>query len=272
MKKIALTLLLLVITISYTNAQNKYGMLTYNKAVNISGKQRMLGQKIAKIYVYLANNPNDAKAKRDLITSKIIFEKQNDILAKNTSSNITKARLKEVENIWEKFSKILNNDPNAEDAKKIVRTNTLLLKASNSVVTSIIIESKKTGSSEESAEEDLELKKTINLSGKQRMLSQRLGLYYLANQGATKSPMTEKTLNTVFEDLDNAISDLLISNYNTDKIEEALANAMGIWSEIRENKKKLLNQGFDNTKIYKLSNELTKAFNKVTSLYERTKL
>jgi len=32
---------------------SKFGILTYNKAVNISGKQRMLSQKIAKSQVML---------------------------------------------------------------------------------------------------------------------------------------------------------------------------------------------------------------------------
>ena len=56
--------------------KNMYGTLTYNKAVNISGKQRMLTQKMGKTYLYLLNNPDDFKAKRDLKIAKILFEKQ----------------------------------------------------------------------------------------------------------------------------------------------------------------------------------------------------
>ncbi|AXT49988.1 hypothetical protein D1818_03780 [Aquimarina sp. BL5] len=257
----------------------KYGMLTFNKAVNISGKQRMLSQKMAKSYLYLVENPSDTKAKRDLLTSKIIFEKQNGIINQNSGYKVTKDRIAKVDVIWVEFKKLIETTPNYDNAKKIIDLNTDLLKATNDVVSAVIVESKGANQSDEnlleddgSSESDLELKKMINMAGRQRMLAQRLALYYFANQTTLKTKNSEQMLNNVFNELDGAITMLLISNFNNEQIDEKLGVAMSKWEQIKNGKEKLMNQGFKPLEMYKISNDLTKAFNSVTSLYEKVKI
>ncbi|GAA4114971.1 hypothetical protein GCM10022393_14870 [Aquimarina addita] len=257
----------------------KYGMLTFNKAVNVSGKQRMLCQKMAKSYLYLVENPNDMNAKRDLLTSKIIFEKQNGIIAQNSSYKLTKDRLAKVDGIWVSFKKLIESNPSYDNAKKIIDLNTDLLKSTNDVVSAVIMESKGVVQNDanvledaDSGESSLELKETINIAGRQRMLAQRLGLYYFANQSTLKDKNTEQMLKNVYHELDGAITMLLISDFNNSKIDEKLAIAMSKWEQIRNNQDKLMNQGFKSVEMYKITNDLTKAFNAVTILYEKVKV
>ncbi|GAA4111225.1 hypothetical protein GCM10022393_08780 [Aquimarina addita] len=272
---------IIVASSSNINAQqnNKYGMLSFNKAVNISGKQRMLSQKMAKTYLYLIDNPSDVKAKRDLLTSKIIFEKQNEIILQNSSYKVTKDRVAKVKSIWTSFESIISTPANFDNAKKIIELNTDLLKATNSVVSAIIVESKGVVQGDISlleddgyGESDTELKQIINMAGRQRMLAQRLGLYYFANQNTLKDKNSEQMLTNVFNELDGAITVLLISNFNNSKIDEKLGLAMTKWEQVKMNKEKLMNQGFKASEIYSISNDLTKAFNTVTGLYEKVKM
>ena len=266
-------MLLLTVNISYSQV-GKYGTLTSNKAINISGKQRMLTQRMAKIYLYLLSNPNDFKAQKDLKITKIIFEKQNLILEKNSSSGLTKSRVKEVKDIWVKYKQFIETAPNKDTAVKIINTNSTILKYANNLVNAVILESKGNTSIDDAyiAEEDSELKKVINKAGRQRMLCQRLALYYFADRGALKTPNTATKLQTVFSELDNATNDLLVSSFNNDRIDEALGQAMSLWEDVSVNKGRLFKQGYKDEEIYKLSNELTKAFNKVTNLYEKVRI
>jgi len=268
---IAITLL----TLNNSLAQElKYGTLTFNQAVNISGKQRMLTQRMGKIYLYLLDNPQDFKAKKDLKITQIIFEKQLSILENNTSAALTKNRIQDVKSTWVKYKEFLSSTPNKKDAVKIINTNTTILKHANSVVNAIILEAKGSTQSDDTyvVEEATELKNIINKSGRQRMLSQRLALYYFANKPGLKTQNTLVKLEKVFTELDSALNDLLVCSFNNDRIDEALGEVTALWEDVKANKDRFLKQGYQDAEIYKLSNELTKTFNKITNLYEKVKI
>lgn len=250
-----------------------YGTLTYNKAVNISGKQRMLTQKMGKTYLYLLNNPDDFKAKRDLKIAKILFEKQLSILEENSKSKKVNKELKIVKDTWSKYKLFLEAEPNKSDAIKIVNTNSTILKYANNVVNAIIIESKK-GNSNNSfqVQEDSELKEVINKSGRQRMLSQRMALYYFANKPGLKTNGTLNKLQIVFKELDEALSFLLISNFNDERVDNALGDVLDLWDNVLEDKEKLYKQGYEDVEIYNLSNQLTKLYNIITNSFEKVRV
>lgn len=281
--KSVIVLFLVGIVLSSSNTiqaqlNNKFGILDFNKAVNISGKQRMLSQKMSKSYLYLITNPNDKQAKKDLLTSKIIFEKQNGIIRQNANFKSTKDKISRVDRIWKEFKTIVESTPNYDNAKRILDINTDLLKASNDVVSAVVLEAKGINQSDEEiledendAEKDSELKKIINISGRQRMLTQRLGFYYYANQATLKNKNSEQMLRNVYNEIDGAITILLISDFNNTKIEEKLGVAMSKWNTLKDKKEKLFNQGLKLNEMYTLSNELTNAFNEITSLYDDVK-
>jgi len=274
LNKISVALILFFTVHISLSQEVKYGDLTFNKAINISGKQRMLTQRIGKAYLYLLNNPNDSKAKNDLKITGLIFEKQNIILENNTSSGLTRNRINEVKTTWIKYKKFIESVPNKENAKKIINTNSTILKLTNNVVNAILLESQGSSNSGDNylEEENSELKQIINKAGRQRMLSQRLALYYFANKQGLKTEKTSKMLEKVFAELDNAINDLLISSFNNERIDAALGNVMSTWETISTNKEQLFMQGYKDAEIYKLSNTLTGSFNKITNLYEKVRV
>ncbi len=268
-------LLLLIGSASLSFAQdNLYGTISYNKAVNISGKQRMLTQRMGKIYLYLLDNPEDYRAKKDLRIAKLLFEKQLDILKENnTTSKSVRKELKIVSDTWEKYKSFLDSEPNKSDAMKIINTNSTILKYANNVVTAIIKDSQARNTrSSYSIDEDSELKEVINKSGRQRMLSQRLALYYFATKPSLKSNTVVGKLEAVFDETNKALSFLLISNFNDERVDAALGDVLAIWDKITENKERLFKHGYTDYEIYDMSNQLTKLYNVATNSYEKVRV
>ena len=273
MKKFPILLAMLLFVL-VANAQDEFGKISFNKAVNISGKQRMLSQKMSKAYLYLLENPTNIKAKTELETSKVIFEKHNEILSKYAVSKETSKKIDEVNDIWSKLSETFTSTPNEAGAKKIITTNTLLLRKADEVVKSIILDAETSVQSEsvDAIEQTVELKNIINISGKQRMLAQRLALYYFANTASLKNDLVENNLVGAYTSFDNAITDLLISDFNNDQIEQVLGEAMKDWNEFKSHKEDFLNHKMSSQEVYSRTNNLTKVFNKLTILYEKVKM
>ncbi len=266
--KIILTLFTITLLYSNTYSQSQtYGSISYNKAVNISGKQRMLSQKMSKAYLLMAKGINNEEIKKELNSSKFIFEKQLDILTKNASSTAVKLSIKNVKKHWSKFKGLISTTPSFTSSMEIMELNTQLLSACHELVLSIETSSKYNNQFFKSENQDLV--SIINISGKQRMLSQRLCLYYTATTMFPNNKLEYKrVLNQVFEEFDSVIGDLLISSYNTTEIEEELGSVMSTWEKFQSNKRGFNNGEFALEEVFYTTNNLTKSFNKITGIYE----
>ncbi len=253
-------------TKTYSQSQS-YGVISYNKAVNISGKQRMLSQKMSKAYLLMSKGINNSEIKKELNSSKFIFEKHLDILTKNASSSAVKLSIKNVKKLWSKFKGVISTTPSFTNSIEVMTLNTQLLNACHELVLSIETSSKYNNQFFKSENQDLV--SIINTSGKQRMLSQRLCLYYTASTMFPNQRIEYKrVLNQVFEEFDGVIGNLLISSYNTTEIEEELGNVMSIWEKFQSNRRGFNNGDFSLEEVFLITNRLTKSFNKITGIYE----
>jgi len=97
-------------------------------------------------------------------------------------------------------------------------------------------------------------------------------LYYFANHAKLKNESSERMLNDTYKELNNAINTFLISSFSNEQTDEKLAVAILKWEQIENNKNKLMHQGFKPEEIYKISNELSKAFDALVGLYEKVRI
>ena len=259
--------LLLLFTFKGSSQSQNYGSITYSKAINISGKQRMLSQKMSKAYLLTAKGINNPEIKKELSSSKFIFEKQLEILTENASGSAVKLSAKNVQKIWDQFKKIINSPPDFTNSYDVIKLNTKLLNACHELVLSI--EQSSNYNNQFFKDKNQDLINIINTSGKQRMLSQRLCLYYTAStMFPNQNAEYKKILNSVFDEFDTVIGNLLISSYNNTEIEEELGLVMSKWEKFQVNRKGFVNGDFSLQEVFNTTNELTKSFNKITGIYE----
>lgn len=264
---ISMTLILFLGINKITSQSQTYGSISYNKAVNISGKQRMLSQKMSKAYLLLSKGIVDNNIKTELSSSKFIFVRQLAILKENSSDQRVKICIKDIEAIWDKFLKIISMTPNYTNSQEVMQLNTKLLKACHQLV--LAIESASSYSSKFFYDNNQDLVEIINKSGKQRMLSQRLCLYYTAIEMFPKEKQKYiDVIDGVFNEFNDAIGFLLINSYNTTETEEELGGIMALWEKFQNNKRGFFESEFELLEVFSTTNKLTKSFNKITGIYE----
>lgn len=149
--------------------------------VNLSGKQRMLTQKIMKEALFVNLDIQGEENKKSLKASADLFEKTLMGLKKGDEAlGLTKTNRKDaleqltiVEGLWKKFKRHVDsflNDSNKEALEALANENLPLLHEMNKAVSYY----EALGSLESSDDDWDELSVVINLSGKQRMLTQKM--------------------------------------------------------------------------------------------------
>ncbi len=159
--------------------------------INLSGKQRMLTQKMSKEMFLIAKGISEAQNKENLEKTAALFEKtlnglingDNDLNLVAAENQKVVAQLERVTKLWDEFKKnvdsVLGGDTSKAVLEKIARENLPLLKNMNRAVKMFEDDAKKLGG--ESLDPGMAV--TLNLSGKQRMLTQKMTkeLLLLAN-------------------------------------------------------------------------------------------
>ncbi len=251
-----------------------FSNVSQNQLVNIAGKQRMLSQKIAKVYLLNAYGANMSSLKSELSISKILFERNLETLTNNAnilfSKDVKKAVIKE-RNKWIAFKAVIEQPLSESQAQRVLVMSDELLKICHDLVLKIKSES----TSNSNLKTNIDLLNIIDKSGKQRMLSQRLCLYFTAKKidlkNGNKNYKTQNILYNIYKELDESLVDLLNSEVNSIEVEEAIGNTMLTFENIRGQKKDFLEGNASLNVVYSTTNKLTKDYDKLTSKYSQLK-
>lgn len=254
--------------ISGIYAQSKdFGEITYSHAINISGKQRMLSQRMTKIYLQRLSGKTE-KLNKQYQESLVEFNENFALLEKsaiNSSAEVKNAVAAEKKQ-WEIFLQTFMFRKKLT-MEQVVTKATTLLKICNDLVLEIEKEAKSKNKSAESNSLKVE---TVNKSGKQRMLSQRFAMLYMAcdieSRNSGTSTFCQKTKDIFNKILANR--DALASNkLNTAEISTHLSDIQLMLNSL--DKKALNDNTIDINKISEFSNKLTATYNTVTGKYAK---
>lgn len=272
MKNWILLIAIFVSTICISQ-KSVYGKISYSKATNISGKQRMLSQRIAKLYMLRLAGSQGQELSKEYNSSIQLFERNLAILESNGSAASIKIKssVKKEKKQWELFKSNLRGGSSTENLSTIISNANELLKICHALVLAIEEEAKYSNEyANESPQEQLKVE-TVNISGKQRMLSQRLCLYYTICRVYRKKKLNSKSMcfevEKIYNEMNESLNWLLINDLNTFSIEENIGKVLGMFNELEGQKKDFFNNKLPLVNIMNLTNKITSTYNVITGQY-----
>ncbi len=265
---LSLSLIGTYITVSCLKRQSADGVV-----INLAGKQRMLTQKMTKESLALSQGTG---SKESLEKTVELFDKtlkglklgDNDLGLPLTQNIKIVNQLNHVQKLWKNFQInldiVLANAVNTHAALLYINENNIkLLKASNKVV--VMLEGKAFDS------------KTINLAGKQRMLTQKMVKETLGLVQGSGSVDTLKGTSILFDKtlkgLISGDSELGLSVMADNAILAQFADVQTLWKSFYENVGIILNLVPETTNALSYINghnvELLKEMNTAVGMYEK---
>ena len=266
-------LLLITILLFTNNALDAQTKTYLSNAVNIAGKQRMLGQRMAKDRVFMAANKNKIAASKELENTIINFEKSLKILEDFAPNETIKHKVTVQSYVFKKYKKAVNSRSLAS-LNDVIETNTMFLTVCDDVVNELINYSKTLNSEGGNNHQKYVIDKiaeATGASGKLRYLTQRLTLYYSLNEFGFKK-ITPLEIEDISKKIDLNLGYLSVLEFNTLEIDDSLSEVQYYWNQLKgfiykDGKIDLTSKKINAVAMYNLCNTILGKANATTKLY-----
>jgi len=225
-------------------------------AINKAGKQRMLSQRIAKAYFFLGENVRPDKARKQLKASLDMFNKHHNQLKKEIKDQDIQELFAFIDIALTDYSNLVNKPYDRNNGSEVLDLSETLLEVCQSVVVKLEQASK------------LKKAKLVNISGRQRMLSQRIAKYYVAYQAGFRDPNSVQQLQKAVKEFETAMKILSGSSQNIPEITSALSKVGSLWKVVRKFFLDLKKGGLPVT-VFATTDSIMKEMNRITNMYEK---
>ena len=252
-KSLKKTIYTLLITTLLTTALHAIEIKNLSVAVDVAGKQRMFTQRMLKDYAMVGLENHFGNPGEDLNQTMQQFETHLSALIVFNKEKATEESLLKVQKMWVPLKSELQEKPSKEKAGKMQEALEALLKQSNEAVG---LFAKQTGKA--SGE-------IINISGRQRMLSQRMASLYMLKVWGIDDPQFKEKMMKAMDLYRTSLEKLKKSDMNTEEIMVLLKRSERGFKFFQ-----IMNKSstkFIPSLIYKKSNDMLKDMNTATGLY-----
>ena len=253
---IYITCLLMAFTVLPSNAE----INNISQALNESGRLRMLSQRLAKAYLLKAMDIQPEKVNKQLTDSANKFE-QNLIELKAFSDSINnsdtlKVAIDIIDLQWQDYRKVLSQADTRTPADAILALSDRTLVACESLVMQL----EKTAQRQSA--------RWVNLSGRQRMLSQRIAKLYSAISLSGNKDLYDDGLQQAVHEFDVALQALINSPDNTHFVNHKLKKVATQWNFSKQGFKSLNKGNSTPLVIFMTTESILNQMNDITALYE----
>lgn len=184
-----------------------------NHAIDRAGLQRMLTQRMLKSYCQLGQDQFYIKPQEKLDDALKRYEQGLSFLIGFESVDGVTEPLNKIISFWPKYKELIMARATKANTPELVKLNEKLLSLSHQIVLALQAESGK------------ELGKIVNISGRQRMLSQRIELFYLLRDWGFEDDFYANALAKSRKEFTEGLA--YLNNYpeNTEEVKKLLAKA-----------------------------------------------
>jgi nitrate/nitrite-specific signal transduction histidine kinase len=188
------------------------------EAVNKAGRQRMLSQRMARCYLMLGTGVNVATAQKQLDESVATFEQQRVELQEYSRDAATAEALRQLDRVWLPYRTMVLEAPQRANAVQLLQQSDEVLSAAEKVVQAV------------QAGAGVSTARLVNVSGRQRMLSQRIAKLYLAMSWQVPAPELERNFSQAMQEYESALSALRKAPETTPQLLQQLDRVQAQWT------------------------------------------
>lgn len=189
-----------------------------NSAINKAGRQRMLSQRMAKVYFQIGQQVDVERSRKVLDASVSLFDRQLVELKNYAPQPDIKETYVKLEKSWLAYKDLLvGNAPSADNGRKVLALSEEVLGLAQQGT----VQLEKAAGSESG--------RLVNISGRQRMLSQRMAKFYQAIAWGVNDDKSAAGLDKARKEFSDALQELNSAPANTPKIKEGLELVKQQW-------------------------------------------
>jgi len=203
--------LLLALVLSIPGGDALAQITDINSAINKAGRQRMLSQRMAKAYFQIGQQVEVERSKKILDSSVATFDRQLVELKNFSPTPEIKENYLKLEKAWLGYKDLLvGAPPSPDNGRKVLEISDQVLGLAHQGT--LLLEKQSTSTAG----------RLVNISGRQRMLSQRMAKFYQAIAWGVGNDKSAAELDKARKEFVAAQLELAAAPANTPQIKESL--------------------------------------------------